>query len=73
MSEKFLEKLLSDLPEGTTEVMLHPGTDNKILQDFCGWQHDFEEESAAVTSPKILQLIDEKKIFPVSFGELEEK
>lgn len=73
VSEKFLEKLLSNLEEGATEVMLHPGTDNKILQEYCAWEHDFEEELAAVTSPKILQLIDGKNILPVSFKELEEK
>lgn len=67
VSENFLENLIENLQEGTTEIMLHPGTDNKILQNYCDWQHDFEEELRAVTSDKILKLIDEKNIFVTNF------
>ena len=70
VNEKFLLKLIENLREGTTEIMLHPGTDNKILQDFCRWEHNFEEELAAVTSPKILSLLAEKNIAAVNFSEL---
>ncbi|MBQ7723932.1 MAG: ChbG/HpnK family deacetylase [Selenomonadaceae bacterium] len=70
VSEKFLFKLIENLPDGTTEVMLHPGIDNKILQDFCQWEHDFEEELAAVTSPKILNLLAEKNISAINFSDL---
>ena len=70
VSEKFLFKLIENLPDGTTEVMLHPGIDNKILQDFCQWEHDFEEELAAVTSPKILNLLAEKNIAAINFSDL---
>ena len=70
VSEKFLLKLIENLPDGTTEVMLHPGIDNKILQDFCQWEHDFEEELAAVTSPKILNLLAEKNISAINFSDL---
>ncbi|MBQ7705348.1 MAG: ChbG/HpnK family deacetylase, partial [Selenomonadaceae bacterium] len=55
VTEKFLAKLIKNLEEGTTEVMLHPGTNNEILQKYCDWQHDFEAELNAVTSPKILK------------------
>ena len=70
VSEKFLLKLIENLSDGTTEVMLHPGIDNKILQDFCQWEHDFEEELAAVTSPKILNLLAEKNISAINFSDL---
>ncbi len=73
VSENFLAKLIENLREGTTEIMLHPGTDNRILQDFCDWQHDFEEELAAVTSTKILNLLTEKNIAAVNFGALVKK
>lgn len=71
VSENFMLKLIEHLQDGTTEVMLHPGTDNKILQDFCEWEHDFEEELAAVTSPKVLSLLAEKNISAVNFSALE--
>ena len=70
VSEKFMLNLLENLREGTTEVMLHPGLDNKFLQDFCEWNHDFEEELAAVTSPKILNALAEKKISAINFSDL---
>ena len=73
VSENFMLKLIEKLQDGTTEVMLHPGTDNKILCDFCEWEHDFEEELAAVTSPKVLSLLDEKNISAANFADLEAK
>lgn len=73
VNEKFMLNLIENLREGTTEVMLHPGTDNKILCDFCQWDHDFEEELAAVTSPKVLSLLAEKNISAVNFSALEVK
>lgn len=71
VSENFMLKLIENLREGTTEVMLHPGTDNKILQDFCEWDHDFEEELTAVTSPRVLNLLAEKNISAINFADLE--
>lgn len=70
VSEKFLENLILNLHEGTTEVMLHPGTNNKILKNFCEWDHDFEEELNAVTSKKILKLLEEKNISVINFKNL---
>lgn len=70
VSENFMLKLIENLRDGTTEVMLHPGTDNKILQDFCEWDHDFEEELAAVTSPRVMNLLAEKNISAINFADL---
>ena len=67
VSENFLLKLIENLRGGTTEIMLHPGTDNKILQDFCQWEHNFEEELAAVTSKRVLALLTEKNIATTNF------
>ena len=70
VNEKFMLNLIENLQDGTTEVMLHPGTDNQTLQDFCRWEHDFEEELAAVTSPKVLSLLAEKNISAINFAGL---
>ena len=70
VDEKFLLKLIENMREGTTEVMLHPGTDNKILRDFCSWEHDFEAELNAVTSEKILNALTEKNISATNFSDL---
>ncbi len=73
VDENFLSKLLDKLEDGATEIMLHPGTDNKILQKYCDWEHDFEGELAAVTSPKILQKLEEKNISAINFSALKVK
>ena len=70
VGENFMLKLIENLRDGTTEVMLHPGTDNKILQDFCDWAHDFEAELAAVTSPKVLAALEAENISAVNFAAL---
>ena len=67
VSENFLLKLIENLQDGTTEVMLHPGIDNKILRAFCSWDHDFEQELAAVTSPRVLAALDNRNISAVNF------
>lgn len=70
VSESFMLKLIDNLQDGTTEVMLHPGTDNETLRGFCQWNHDFEEELAAVTSPKVLDALADKNISVINFGGL---
>lgn len=70
VTETFMLKLIENLRGGTTEVMLHPGTDNQTLCGFCQWNHDFEAELAAVTSPKVLSALADKNISAVNFGGL---
>ena len=70
VTENFMLNLLENLRGGTTEVMLHPGTDNSVLENFCKWEHNFEAELQAVTSPKVLKLLDEKNISAVNFSAL---
>ena len=48
-----LTQIAAQLADGTTEVMLHPGTDNEILGRDCLWAHDFEAELAAVCAPAV--------------------
>lgn len=48
-----LTQIAGKLRDGTTEVMLHPGTDNTVLIRDCLWQHDFEAELAALCAPAV--------------------
>lgn len=70
VSEKYLDGFLDNLRAGTTEVMLHPGTENAALQRDCQWEHDFEAELQAVTSPRIMEKLKERKIEAVNFSAL---
>lgn len=48
-----LTQITANLKGGTTEVMLHPGTDNAVLIRDCLWNHDFEAELTAVCAPVV--------------------
>ncbi len=65
-----LRHILETLPEGTTEIMMHPGTDNKKLIPDTVWDHDFEAELAAMTDPGLMALVVEKGIGTVNFSDL---
>lgn len=67
---KALRTILLQLKEGTTEIMLHPGTDNGILIPATAWDHDFEAELAGVTNPDILALVQQLGITVGNFTNL---
>lgn len=48
-----LRGIAASLGEGTTEVMVHPGTNNAVLIPDCRWDHDFEAELHAVCAPEV--------------------
>lgn len=55
---------------GTTEIMLHPGTDNDILIPETSWQHDFKAELAAVTAGAVLEKFKAENINAVNYEAL---
>ena len=70
MQECFLRAILEALPNGTSEIMIHPGRDNALLQQQYGWPYHWEEEFQAVTSTEILNWIKENHVNLISFKEL---
>lgn len=56
--------------DGTTEVMLHPGTDNARLVPDTSWAHDFEAELSAITSPRVLAALEQRGIKSVNYEAL---
>ena len=70
MQECFLRAILEALPTGTSEIMIHPGRDNVLLQKQYGWPYHWEEEFQAVTSTEILNWIKENHVNLISFKEL---
>lgn len=63
--------VIKNLQPGTTEVMIHPGTDNGILQKECGWEHDFEAELAALTDSRVLQALQERRVVCSNYSDLQ--
>ena len=62
-----LAKILGELPEGTTELMCHPG----YIEDLDDpYSNPREHELQLLTNPKILELIKNQYIELISFAEL---
>ncbi|SHK84790.1 hopanoid biosynthesis associated protein HpnK [Selenomonas ruminantium] len=70
VTEPFLLALLADFPEGSVEVMLHPGLDNSVLARECGWQHDYEGEYRGVCADVVLESLKAKGIQLAGFADL---
>ena len=62
--------VMGGLRPGTTEVMMHPGTDNSRLIPACDWEHDFEAEMQAIVSPKVRRMIADKAVKVVNYRDL---
>lgn len=71
MHEDYLLQVLSSLPEGISEVMMHPGIDDSILGKRYDWNYHWQAELNAVCSPRIRQYIEQHRINLISFRELE--
>lgn len=64
--------ILQALPEGTSELMTHPGLNNQLLSQSFTWQYHWQEELAAYLDKKNQQVLKEQKIELINFGDLNE-
>ncbi len=71
MQEKYLLHIIDNLPEGISEIMMHPGTDESILHTIYNWGYHWQAELSAATSSKVSQHIAKHKIQLISFRELD--
>ena len=62
--------VLRALPEGTSEIMVHPGRDDKTLDDIYHWKYHWREELAAITSSEAMAYIEAHRIQLISYKEL---
>lgn len=65
----FME-ILRALPEGVSEIMVHPGTDNQVLDGIYHWRYHWEEELASVTDNEAKEYVKTHGIRLISYGEL---
>jgi hopanoid biosynthesis associated protein HpnK len=66
-----LEQILQDLPEGTSEMMCHPGYVDRALEGTrTRLRAQRETELAALTNPGIRRIVDKLKIELISYGML---
>ena len=67
--EETLIKMLNNLPEGTTELVTHPGFISAEVLDRCIFHRNCETDLAALTSRRVKKVIADNNIKLISFGE----
>lgn len=68
--EKYFMKILEDLPEGVSEIMIHPGADDAKLGQVYDWQYHWEAEMKSVTSSAVMRYLRTKGIQLISYRDL---
>lgn len=70
MDERLLLTIIDKLPNGLSEVMVHPGVDNIVLNQKFGWGYHWQQELAAVVSPRVLARLEQYQVKLVAFSSL---
>jgi len=70
MQEQYLLKIIEQLPQGISEIMVHPGSDDAALGEAYHWPLHWQCELSALTSAAVLDRLTALNINLVSFKEL---
>jgi predicted glycoside hydrolase/deacetylase ChbG (UPF0249 family) len=70
MQERYLSTIIRQLPTGTTEIMMHPGSDDSLLNTLYGWNYHWQSELAAVSSESVRECLREHAVQLISFKDL---
>jgi hopanoid biosynthesis associated protein HpnK len=70
MQEEFLLNIVDHLPDGISEIMMHPAINATMLKELYPWNYHWQEELGAVMSKSVIESIEREKIRLVSFGVL---
>ncbi len=70
MEERFLLRVIDSLPDGLAEIMVHPGLDDRVLNQVFTWGYHWQQELAAVTSLKVVERLEQRQVKLVSFASL---
>lgn len=62
---------LAGLPEGVTELVVHPGSDQAVLDStYPGWRFEWSDELAAVRSPSVRERLVREGVRLTRYSEL---
>jgi len=70
LQPEYLLKIIRQLPAGVSEVMLHPGVNDLVLQKTYQWGYHWQDELQAVMSIHTRSCLQEEKVGLISFREL---
>jgi hopanoid biosynthesis associated protein HpnK len=70
MLQSSLLHILRELPDGVSEIMMHPGKDTRVLGQVFPWGYHWQEEMEAITCKEVLSAIRQYEIQLINFGML---
>ncbi len=73
MREEYLINIVDKLPDGVSEIMMHPGSPGSYADELnksYGWDLHWQSELDAVTSRRLSSTIKDNRVSLVSFKEL---
>ncbi|TCL37276.1 hopanoid biosynthesis associated protein HpnK [Anaerospora hongkongensis] len=70
MRQSSLLHILKELPEGISEIMVHPGKDTQALEQSFPWGYHWQEELEALKCKEVLESIKKHEIQLVNYREI---
>ena len=70
LDQKALRSVLFGVPQGTSELVCHPGRGEPSGSPFAGWDYEWREELEALTSPESRRIIESQGIELTTFSEM---
>jgi hypothetical protein len=65
-----LRSILFGVPQGTSELMCHPGRGEPPSSPYASWEFEWREELEALTSPETRRIIESQGIELTTFSDL---
>ncbi len=70
LNEQLVKNILLKLPDGTNEIMTHPGSDNVLLAQSFKWGYHWHDELNAFLSEGNKKIAEKEGIKLINFGRL---
>ncbi|EIW19770.1 MULTISPECIES: ChbG/HpnK family deacetylase [Pelosinus] len=70
MRQSSLLHILKGLPEGISEIMVHPGKNTQALEQLFPWGYHWQEEMEALKSKEVLESIKKCEIQLVNYNDI---
>lgn len=70
MDRETLLYILDNLPEGTSEIMMHPGANSRALSKVFSWKYHWQEEMETLLCDAVKKKIRAREIRLIDYGAL---
>ncbi len=70
MQQSSLLHILEELPDGISEIMVHPGKNNQSLEQLFQWEYHWQEEMEALKCKEVFESIKKREIQLIHYGNI---